>query len=143
MYAKHFVWLAWLSARDDQKEKQNERIRASPFRASCPEPMASAPVDEVHSSPEFEGEQGIVHGPVRSNRRYLLLLDSEYMRCRRAAVVDISGDVRAGRIFRSEDTAFTIARIRSEYEAVDWKRTSLLWPGTRRLRRQTSGRFPH
>ena len=48
-------------------------------------------------------------------------------------MLDISGDIRAGRIFKDEDLGFSIARIRSEYEALGWVKTSLLWPGTRRL----------
>ena len=74
----------------------------------------------------------------RGNQRLLLLIDSEGYHRRRAAVLDISGDVRAARLFRGEDRGTCIARVRSEYEALGWVRTSLLWRGTRRFRRRVA-----
>ena len=94
------------------------------------------PVELVYSSSEKGGDMAVRYGPVRSNRQILLLLDSEGYRCRRAAVLDITGDVRAGRLFRGEDRSTSIARLRSEYEALGWVRTSLLWRGTRRIKRR-------
>ena len=63
----------------------------------------------------------------------LLLLDSEGYRCRRAAVLNISSDLRACRIFGGESAGSVIARLRSEYEQRGWIRTSLLWRGTRKF----------
>ena len=89
----------------------------------------------ILSSDEEGPDVGLGYVPVRAGRRLFLLLDSEGYRCKRAALLGISNDVRAGRLFRGEDRGMAIARIRSEYEALGWVRTSLLWPGTRRLRR--------
>ena len=91
-------------------------------------------IEILSSSSECGGDADVGYVPIRTNRKFLLLLDSRGNRCRRAAVLDISGDIRAGRIFKGEDLGFSIARIRSEYEALGWVKTSLLWPGTRRLR---------
>ena len=95
----------------------------------------------ILSSDDEAPDVGVADVPARAGRRILLLLDSEAFtfnsqghRVRRAALLDISVDIRAGRLFRGEDRGTTIARIRSEYEALGW-RTFLLWPGTRRLRR--------
>ena len=96
--------------------------------------MAEAQVIEILSSSEGSDDADVGYVPIRTNRKFLLLLDSEGHRCRRAALLDISGDVRASRIFRGEDRGTTIAHTRSEYEALGWVRTSLLWPGTRRIR---------
>ena len=92
----------------------------------------------IISSDEEGLDVGVGYVPVRAGRRIFLLLDSEGYRCKRAALLEISSDVRAGRLFRGEDRGMAIARIRSEYEALGWVRTSLLWPGTQRLRRATA-----
>ena len=78
------------------------------------------------------GERDIDCNYDGSKRRVLLLLDSEGMRCRRAAVIDISSEILDAGRSRAESTTTAVARIRMEYEQVGWVCTSLLWRGVHR-----------
>ena len=97
-------------------------------------PMVEGSSSAAGSRERSAEEVSVGYVPARSGRRCLLLLDSEGLRCRRAAAIDIAPEILAGMRDLGESRGAAIARIQREYVAVDWIRTSLLWRGTRLLR---------
>ena len=94
--------------------------------------MASVQKRGANYVSDTGGEKGIDYNYDGSKRRVLLLLDSEGMRCRRAAVVDISSEILDASRSRAEKPTTSVARIRTEFEQVGWVCTSLLWRGVHR-----------